>query len=209
MARNTYGTLLLVGLVVVLLFWLWPQIASSAAGTKVSITEAKLYDASGKLLGSVKPTPIGSWAIPDDGGEATTAIVQVSYEIWYYDSSSVPAAPTVDVWLIQAKPTGAYIAPDETPMYRRTAVGQWTYEGTSRKGAGKDYKFSGTAEFSLDAEEIADEYNLGDGQSITMQAAVDASAGNLKDSARSANTLTLKMAEAYNAALVIESVRLS
>jgi len=212
--KGSLRFLMVLGVGIVLAFFLLPRLPIEGL-SRVKLGTAILYDDSGREVGRINPSWIsGSYIPADDGGKASYATVEVSYEIWLYDSDTDPSLADITIDLFKSGVlAGSYVDyEDETRIQnaiRQSIKGQWTYEGTSRKDSqSKDWKTSGTAVMKVTVDDLQNVYGIQPGQSAILQALVRVNAGELSASQRSSNTITFKLAEDPQAQLVIEKVTL-
>jgi len=206
------GLILIIVVMVAILLVVLPQV-DPGAGSSVQLSEATLYDESGRVLGTVEPGDIlpGSFIPAGDGGEASYAVVEISYEVWIYDSDQDPANAEITVDFYKRDTlAGAYVQPEEEikiqNAIRQQITGQWTYSGTSRGSEGKDWVTSGTTAIKVTVDDLQSTFNLAPGQTGVFQAIVKAQSGSLTTLKRSGNTISFKLAENYDAQIVIEKV---
>jgi len=204
--------ILIIGLMIAIVLFVLPQV-DPGAGSSVQLSEATLYDENGVVLGKVEPGGLmpGSYVTAPDGGQASYAVVEISYEIWLYDSDQDPANAEITVDFYKRDTlAGAYVQPEEEikiqNAIRQEIVGQWTYEGTSRRSDGKDWVTSGTTAIKVTVDDLEDTFKIRPGQTGVFQGIVRAQAGPLETVKRSGNTISFKLAEDYDAELVIEKV---
>jgi len=204
---------LIVGAGLILAFFVLPKIQTEGS-SHVKLGSAILYDDSGREIGRIKPNFVaGSYITAPDGGQASYATVEVSYEIWLYDSDTDPSVADITIDLFKSSVlAGSYVDyQDETRIQnaiRQSIKGQWTYEGTSRKGEAKDWKTVGTTVIKVTTQDLQSVYGIQPGQTAVLQGMVRVNSGELSASQRSSNTISFKLAENPQAQLIIEKVTL-